>query len=110
MRRFFTILAFIGGGIFGAVLGSCASFFGLYALCRVISRMLGNNQYMMLMWAGIVICPVIALACFIGVGYALAIAVGRPTLKAERHGFEMVVDSCSQHQSGNASNSSNSQT
>ena len=83
------ILGFLAGGVAFAALGTTAGFFIMYGICWAISWVAGSDDYMFFMWAGIVILPVIAIACFVGGGAIVAMVVGGCSGKREPGGSEV---------------------
>ena len=81
-------ISIVGGGVGGAI-----GFFGLYGLCRLISRLAHDHNYMFLMWASLVIVPIGAIlggyACLLSAMYCVQKWMNRP----QTPGFAPVVKS-----------------
>jgi hypothetical protein len=72
MRLAIIILASIAGGLVGAAVACFASFWAVYGICRAIAWIIGDNDFMNLIWIEIVIVPIIGIAGFGGGGFAAA--------------------------------------
>ena len=88
-RDLLVILAFVGGGVAGAAVGCLIGFFGLYGICRTISWLAGNQQYMHLMWVGMLIVPLLGLMGFVGGGSFAALCAGGRTEMVKPPGFDV---------------------
>jgi hypothetical protein len=75
-RGLLVILTFIAGGAAGAAVGCLVGFFGLYGICWTISWLAGNEEYMFLMWAGMLIVPMFGLMGLVAGGSFAAMCVG----------------------------------
>jgi hypothetical protein len=91
LRDLAVLLAFPIGCVAGGVVGAAGGFYGLYGICRAVSWLAGSDRYMHLMWVGIVVVPLLALA---GVGAggvftASLVAIGLRDRQQEQRGFEV---------------------
>ncbi len=89
MRTFAAIVAFFAAGIGGAVTLGGAAFFGLFCLCRAISWATGHRDFMWLMLAGYLLCPMFAFGGFVGFGSFAFACVAGSAPNGQTRGFEV---------------------
>jgi hypothetical protein len=76
--------------IVGAAFGAFVSFWALFGVSRAISWLLHDDEYMNLMWAGILLIP---LGAAFGVGASQAILIlgaEHRQNRSQRRGFEVM--------------------
>ena len=83
------MLAFIAGGVGGAAVGCLVGFYGLYGTCWVLSWLAGNQNYMHLMWVGMLIVPMLGLMGLVGGGAVAALWAGGRIETAHSRGFDV---------------------
>ena len=88
-RDLIVILAFIAGGITGAAIGCLVGFFGLFGICWMISWLTGNQDYMFLMWAGMLVVPMFGLMGLVGGGTIAALCVKGRIERPPPRGFDV---------------------
>jgi hypothetical protein len=93
MRKTIFILTFVTGGVAGAAIACIAGFYGLFGVCRAISWLTQNNEFMFLMWMGIVVEPMMAIAGFTGGAAFATWCINRWIVSRRFQGFEVITKS-----------------
>jgi hypothetical protein len=88
-RDLLVIVAFVAGGVGGTAVGCAVGFFGLYGICYMISWLAGKKEYMLLMWVGMLIVPLLGLMGLVGGGFLAAMWAGGRIERPQPRGFDV---------------------